>query len=85
MEQVREPFVEPEIVKHEEKMADVTATYTVGSHVDDLYLPRASFSTMTLLRRPVMFRSEVHGWRPRQARTTRRVRVRSIRSGRTMS
>ena len=30
MPQTREPFVEPEIVKHEEKMADVTAQVGYG-------------------------------------------------------
>ena len=34
MEQHREEFVEPEIVKHEEKVADVTAT--VG-YTDDIF------------------------------------------------
>lgn len=36
MPHTREPFVEPEIVKHEEKMADVTAQvgYT-GDNVPD--------------------------------------------------
>jgi len=34
MPQTREPFVEPEIVKHEEKMADVTAQ--VGYNSDNL-------------------------------------------------
>jgi hypothetical protein len=36
MEQSREQFVEPEIVKHQEKMADVTAQ--VGYGVDDTVL-----------------------------------------------
>jgi hypothetical protein len=36
MEQPREQFVEPEIVKHQEKMADVTAQvgYGVGDATD---------------------------------------------------
>jgi hypothetical protein len=33
MQQSREDFVEPEIIKHEEKMADVTAV--IGTNVDD--------------------------------------------------
>jgi hypothetical protein len=37
MPQTREPFVEPEIVKHEEKMADVTAQvgYAGGDNLAD--------------------------------------------------
>jgi hypothetical protein len=35
MEQRREEFVEPEIVKHEEKVADVTAH--LGSPTDDCF------------------------------------------------
>jgi len=31
MEDARKQFVEPEIVKHEEKMADVTAVSPIGS------------------------------------------------------
>ena len=39
MEQPREHFVEPEIVKHQEKMADVTAL--VGYNITDtLSVPR---------------------------------------------
>jgi hypothetical protein len=34
MSQSREPFVEPEIVKHEEKMADVTAQAGSGVLTD---------------------------------------------------
>lgn len=34
MDQTREQFVEPEIIKHEEKMADVT-TSPVGYGTDD--------------------------------------------------
>ena len=36
MEQPRERFVEPEIVKHQEKMADVTAQVGYGSTDDTL-------------------------------------------------
>ena len=39
MQHNREPFVEPEIVKHEERMADVTAQVGYGgdlSNVDDV-------------------------------------------------
>jgi hypothetical protein len=39
MEQRREQFMEPEIVKHEEKVADVTAT--IKSPIgDDIATPR---------------------------------------------
>ena len=34
MEQPREYFVEPEVVKHQEKMADVTAQ--IGYNTDDI-------------------------------------------------
>ena len=34
MPQIREPFVEPEIVKHQEKMADVTAQVGYGVDAD---------------------------------------------------
>jgi hypothetical protein len=36
MEQPRERFVEPEIVKHQEKMADVTAQVGYGATDDTL-------------------------------------------------
>ena len=39
MQQFREQFVEPEIVKHEEKMADVTAL--VGYNTDDIFVDGA--------------------------------------------
>jgi hypothetical protein len=35
MKQSREDFVEPEIIKHEEKLADVTAV-RIGTATDDL-------------------------------------------------
>jgi hypothetical protein len=35
MEQPREPFVEPEIIKHEEKVADVTAHIGSGDTAVD--------------------------------------------------
>lgn len=34
MQKSREPFVEPEIIKHEEKVADVTTAVSPGA-VDD--------------------------------------------------
>jgi hypothetical protein len=38
MPQSREPFIEPEIVKHQEKMADVTAQvgYNADGTADDV-------------------------------------------------
>ena len=37
MDQPRTPFVEPEIIKHEEKVADVTTSVSPGTDlVDDL-------------------------------------------------
>jgi hypothetical protein len=38
MEQSREQFVEPEIVKHQEKMADVTAQVGYGVSDDSVLL-----------------------------------------------